>query len=119
MEVTAAIVTIAPRIVISLFTFTAMSSVIDMGRGQFEPVRLLDFAVYLSFFPHLVAGPIVRASEFLPQLDGVTRRRRVDLTRAVFLIGAGLFKKVVISSYLATNIVDPVFAAPGRHSALD
>lgn len=104
---------------VSFFTFQALSYVLDVGRGQLRPVGLLDFAVYLSFFPHLVAGPIVRASEFLPQLGGVTRRRRVDLTRALCLIGGGLFKKVVISSYVSANIVDPVFAAPGRHSALD
>jgi D-alanyl-lipoteichoic acid acyltransferase DltB (MBOAT superfamily) len=104
---------------ISFFTFQALSYVLDVRRGQLRPVHLLDFAVYLSFFPHLVAGPIVRASEFLPQLAGVARRRRVDLTRAACLIGAGLFKKVVISSYLSTNIVDPVFANPGRHSSLD
>ena len=54
---------------ISFFTFQALSYVIDIYRGTFEPVPLLDFAVYLSFFPHLVAGPIVRAREFMPQLD--------------------------------------------------
>ena len=104
---------------VSFFTFQALSYVLDVRRGQLRPVGLLDFAVYLSFFPHLVAGPIVRASEFLPQLGGVARRHRVDLTRAMCLIGAGLFKKVVISSYVSANIVDPVFAAPDRHSALD
>jgi D-alanyl-lipoteichoic acid acyltransferase DltB (MBOAT superfamily) len=104
---------------VSFFTFQALSYVLDVRRGQLRPVALLDFAVYLAFFPHLVAGPIVRASEFLPQLRGLGRRRRVDLTRAVCLIGAGLFKKVVISSYLSSTIVDPVFANPGRHSALD
>ena len=104
---------------VSFFTFQALSYVLDVRRGQLRPVGLLDFAVYLSFFPHLVAGPIVRASEFLPQLGGVVTRRRVDLTGAMCLIGAGLFKKVVISSYVSANIVDPVFAAPGRHSALD
>jgi D-alanyl-lipoteichoic acid acyltransferase DltB (MBOAT superfamily) len=104
---------------VSFFTFQALSYVLDIRRCQLRPVRLIDFAVYLSFFPHLVAGPIVRASEFLPQLRGVVERRRVDLSRAAFLIGAGLFKKVVISSYLSSTIVDPVFANPGRHSSLD
>ena len=55
---------------ISFFTFQAMSYVIDIYRGRIEPTSWLDFAVYQSFFPHLVAGPIVRASEFLPQLGG-------------------------------------------------
>ena len=71
--------------------------------GSCEPVALLDFAVYLSFFPHLVAGPIVRAREFLPQLRErgrpAARRRRARF----WLIVAGLFKKVVISSYLAAH----------------
>ena len=64
---------------ISFFTFQALSYVIDVYRGDFEPATLVDFAVYLSFFPHLVAGPIVRAREFLPQLDDAARptpRRR-------------------------------------------
>ena len=104
---------------VSFFTFQALSYVLDVRRGELHPAPFLDFAVYLSFFPHLVAGPIVRASEFLPQLRDVATRRRVDLSRAAFLIGGGLFKKVVISSYLSTTIVDPVFANPARHSSLD
>ncbi len=104
---------------ISFFTFMAISHVVDVYREQIEPAGWLDFAVYLSFFPHLVAGPIVRAHEPLPP----TRRRRdpptIDYSRAAYLIFAGLFKKVVISSFLASAIVDPVFGAPGQHSALE
>ena len=66
-----------------------------------------------------MAGPIVRASEFLPQLEQKLDPRRIDLTGALALIGAGLFKKVVISSYLAGAIVDPVFDNPGRHTSLE
>ena len=101
---------------ISFFTFQAMSYVLDAYRGTVRPASLLDFAVYLSFFPHLVAGPIVRASEFLPQLRERPDPRRLDTARAFRLIAAGMFKKVVISSYLAANIVDPVFNAPELHS---
>jgi len=79
----------------------------------------MRFAVYLSFFPHLVAGPIVRASEFLPQLTRPRDPRRIDASRAYFLILGGLFKKVVIASYLGSNIVDPVFGAPDQHSSLE
>src|SRR3984893_9562524 len=104
---------------ISFFTFQALSYVIDVYRRNFEPVRLLDFAVYLSFFPHLVAGPIVRAAEFLPQLRERHDPRRVDAGRAFFLIAGGLFKKVVIANFLATSIVDNVFASPGRHSGYE
>ena len=102
---------------ISFFTFQAISYVIDIGRGAWrEPVPLLDFAVYLSFFAHLVAGPIVRASEFIPQLDERPDPRFVQTSEAFMLIFRGLFKKVVISSYMAT-IVDPAFALPNAHSS--
>ena len=79
----------------------------------------MDFAVYQSFFPHLVAGPIVRASEFVPQLATPRDPRKVQATRAFFLIGGGLIKKVVIADLLATRLVDPVFNTPGQHSRLE
>jgi len=104
---------------ISFFTFQALSYVIDTYRGKVEPVPFLDFATYLSFFPHLVAGPIVRASEFLPQLKERPDPRYLDGSYAFRLIVAGMFKKVVISSYLAGAIVDKVFAAPANHSSLE
>src|SRR4051794_5079109 len=104
---------------ISFFTFQAMSYMIDAYRDNLKPVGLLDFAVYLSFFPHLVAGPIVRATEFLPQLRRPADPRRLEAARAFRLIVAGLFKKVVVSSFLASTIVDPVFAAPANHSSLE
>jgi alginate O-acetyltransferase complex protein AlgI len=104
---------------ISFFTFQAMSYVIDLGRGQIRTMPLLDFAVFLSFFPQLVAGPIVRASEFAPQLGRRPDPRHVRMPEAFRLIFRGLFKKVVISSFLATDIVDPVFANPGEFSALE
>jgi alginate O-acetyltransferase complex protein AlgI len=98
---------------ISFFTFQAISYVVDIGRGQWRrPMSLLDFAVYLSFFAHLVAGPIVRASEFAPQLDENPNPRYVRSAEAFMLIFRGMFKKVVISSFLAIQIVDPVFALP-------
>jgi D-alanyl-lipoteichoic acid acyltransferase DltB (MBOAT superfamily) len=101
---------------ISFFTFQAISYVIDIGRGVWRrPVALLDFAVYLSFFAHLIAGPIVRASEFVPQLEETADPRFVETSEAFMLIFRGLFKKVVISSYMAT-IVDPVFALPNGAS---
>ena len=104
---------------ISFFTFMAISYVVDAYRGEFEPTTLEKFAVYLSFFPHLVAGPIVRPSELIPQIEKPRDPRRVDTSRAFYLIATGLFKKVVIANYLASSIVDQVFAAPGQHSSLE
>ena len=103
---------------ISFFTFQALSYVIDVRRRIIVPVPLLDFAVYLSFFPHLVAGPIVRAREFLPQLRRRRDPRNVDAALAFWLIAAGLFKKVVVASYLAEH-ADALFAAPQRHGGLE
>lgn len=103
---------------ISFFTFQAISYIVDVYRGTFEPGRLLDFAVFLSFFPHVVAGPIVRPAEFMPQLKEEHDPRQIDSSRAFFLIFIGLFKKVVIANVLATEIVDSVFASPNRHSGL-
>ncbi|MEX2256102.1 MAG: MBOAT family protein [Acidimicrobiia bacterium] len=104
---------------ISFFTFQALSYVIDVYRGTFKPGRLLDFAVFLSFFPHVVAGPIVRPAEFMPQVRARHDPRHVDASRAFFLIFIGLFKKVVIANVLATEIVDAVFASPNQHSGLE
>ncbi len=104
---------------ISFYTFMAISYVVDIYRRDTEPVRIDLFAAYLSFFPHLVAGPIVRPGELIPQLATARDPRRVDLSRACFLIATGVFKKVVISNFLAANIVDEVFGAPGQHSSLE
>jgi D-alanyl-lipoteichoic acid acyltransferase DltB (MBOAT superfamily) len=102
---------------ISFFTFQALSYVIDVQRGAIEPAKPIDFAVYLAFFPHLVAGPIVRASEFIPQLATPRDRNQVQATRAFFLIAGGLVKKTVIADFLATHLVQSVFDNPGQHSA--
>jgi len=103
---------------ISFFTFQAISYVVDIYRRDLEPASPIEFGMYLSFFPHLVAGPIVRASEFIPQLRVRPDEQRIPATEAFFLIAAGLFKKVVIASYLGTEVVDPVFAVPGNYSSL-
>jgi alginate O-acetyltransferase complex protein AlgI len=104
---------------ISFFTFQSLSYTVDIFRRTLEPVPLLDFAVFVSFFPHLVAGPIVRGSEFLPQLKEHHDPRRVQGAAAFGLIAAGLFKKVVVANTLATNLVDPVFASPQNFSGLE
>src|SRR6185312_12652666 len=78
-----------------------------------------DTTLYLSFFPHLVAGPIVRPGELIPQLDIQRDPRHLDIVGAGWLILGGLFKKVVIANYLAGAIVDPVFGEPTRHASLE
>ncbi|MGH3133165.1 MAG: MBOAT family O-acyltransferase [Gaiellaceae bacterium] len=104
---------------ISFFTFMGISYVVDVYRGDFEPVGLGTFATYLSFFPHLVAGPIVRPGELIPQLGSPRDPRYVDTARAFFLVGTGLFMKVVIANHLASSIVDDVFGAPNQRSSLE
>ena len=91
---------------VSFFTFMSISYVVDVYRRVIEPARPIDVAVYLSFFPHLVAGPIVRGQELLPQIRHLRDPSRIDFGRAAWLIAAGLFKKVVLSSYIASAIVD-------------
>ena len=106
---------------ISFFTFMGLSYVIDIFRQSLEPAKPIDVAVFVCFFPHLASGPIVRGSELIPQIERAHRRnpRHIDLPRAAYLIMAGLFKKVVLSSYVSSAIVDPVFAAPNQHSAIE
>jgi alginate O-acetyltransferase complex protein AlgI len=108
-----------PPIAISFFTFMAMSYVIDVRRGTATPVRFIDFAVYLSFFPHLIAGPIVRVRELVPQFATPRDPRRIEFARAFELITGGILKKVVIADALSTQLVDPVFASPALHSRVD
>ena len=104
---------------ISFFTFHGISYLVDVYRGDVAVCkRLMDIVLYLSFFPQLVAGPIVRASFFLPQLARPPAER-VPVAEPVLLIIGGLFKKVVIATYLATDLVDPVFFDPSRYGTLD
>lgn len=105
---------------ISFFTFQGISYVIDVSRGDVKTVKSpLDLFLYISFFPQLVAGPIVRASHFLPQLDERPKLDRATLVFGFTLILLGLVKKVIVASYLATEIVDDAFAVPGTYSSLD
>jgi len=119
INVSPGLIGVALPVGISFFSFMALSYVIDVYRGDTTPTTLSKFAVYLSFFPHVVAGPIVRARELVPQLRTPRDPRRVDASRAFFLIASGLFLKVVIASYLAGAIVDDVFGTPERYGAVD
>jgi len=104
---------------LSFITFQAISYVVDVKRGVIQPASTLDFGLYLSFFPHVVAGPIVRAREFIPQLATPRDPRNVAVGAGVVLIALGLIKKVAIADYLARNVVDDVFAVPQAFAAPD
>ena len=105
---------------ISFFTFQGISYIVDVYRKEIEPEKsAINLFLYISFFPQLVAGPIVRAAQFMPQLHKIPRLDRALLSLGVVLILSGLFKKMVIANYLATDIVDPVFFDPSAHDAQD
>ena len=104
---------------ISFITFQAISYTVDVYRRVIEPATTFDVGLYLSFFPHLVAGPIVRAKEFIPQLQSPRDPRKVAVGAGISLIVIGLVKKVAIADYLAREIVDPVFGVPQAYSAPD
>ena len=105
---------------ISFFTFQSLSYTIDIYRGRMKPLTsLLDYAFYVSFFPQLVAGPIVRATDFIPQIHRPVRITQQMFGQGVFLIVAGLFKKAVISDYISINLVDRVFDSPLLYSGFE
>lgn len=98
---------------ISFYIFQVISYTADVYYKRIKPVsNLLDFGFYVSFFPQLVAGPIVRASEFIPQLYKPFRLSRKQFGIAVFWVLNGLIKKIVLSDYLAVNFIDRVFDNP-------
>ena len=113
------LLTLALPIGLSFITFQAISYVVDVKRGLLTPASTLDFALYLSFFPHVVAGPIVRAREFIPQLASPRNPRDVAVGAGVVLIAIGLIKKVALADYLAREVVDPVFGVPEAYAAPD
>jgi D-alanyl-lipoteichoic acid acyltransferase DltB (MBOAT superfamily) len=113
-------VEMALPVAISFLTFHALSYVIDVYDRTLKPTTsLVDILLYISFFPHLVAGPIVRAAKFLSQTTHASYLTDVRLAQSVFLIVGGLFKKVIIANYLSTDFVDGVFRAPADFSSLD
>ncbi len=105
---------------ISFFTFQSLSYTFDLYRRKLEPVRnVIDFGFYVSFFPQLVAGPIVRASEFIPQLYNKFQLTQREFSHSLFLISKGLIKKVVISDFIAVNFIDRVFDMPSLYSGFE
>ncbi|GAA4304097.1 MBOAT family O-acyltransferase [Compostibacter hankyongensis] len=105
---------------ISFYTFENLSYTIDVYRRHFKPVdRFMDYLFFLSFFPKLMMGPIVRAADFIPQIDKPYHVTSEDISKGLYLIIAGLFKKVVISDYIYVNFVQYVFDDPSKHVGLE
>ena len=109
-----------PPIGISFFTFQTISYSVDIYRGLLKPVRnILDFGFYVSFFPQLVMGPIVRASHFVPQLYRDFKLKKYEFGLALFWILKGLSKKVILADFLAVYFVDTVFSDPLRATGFE
>lgn len=104
---------------ISFYSFRMISYLFDLKRGKYKAeTSILDFSIYSFFFPYLLAGPITRANEFLPQLKNGGAKTINKLEEAATLFFIGLFKKIVLSSWLSATLVDEVFAVPEQFSAL-
>ncbi len=105
---------------ISFFTFQSLSYTIDVYRREIKPLtNLLDYAFYVSFFPQLVAGPIVRARDFIPQIRRPLFVSDEMFGRGIFLIVSGLFKKAVLSDYISVNFVERIFDNPTLYSGVE
>ena len=105
---------------ISFFTFQSISYVVDVYRGRIQPLqRWIDYLFYVSFFPQLVAGPIVRARDFIPQIRKMPSVSQAEFGEGLFLILCGLLKKCIISDYISLNFVDRIFDAPLLYTGLD
>ena len=105
---------------ISFFTFRSLSYIIDVYRRQMSPVtNLRDYVFYLSFFPPLAAGPVVRAKDFVPQIHRPLEITPMLLGEGLFLVMCGLIKKVVISDYISVNFVDRIFDNPMLYTGFE
>lgn len=105
---------------ISFYTFENLSYTIDVYRGNFKPVKKFsEYLLFLSFFPKLVMGPIVRAHDFIPQINKPYNISDADFSKGFYLIISGLFKKLVISDYITLNFVNYIFDNPSMHTGLE
>ncbi|MBR1626975.1 MAG: MBOAT family protein [Bacteroidales bacterium] len=105
---------------ISFYTFQAVSFLVDRYKNRLHgKISFLSFAFYLTFFPQLVAGPIVRADVFLPQTEEKWKLTEFDFSLAIFLILNGLIKKVFVSDYISINFVDRVFTTPDAFTGIE
>lgn len=111
---------IALPVGISFFTFESLSYIIDIYRGKMKAVRdPIDYALFISYFPHLVAGPIIRPSTFFPSIQKPSDVSMTDFWWGLHRFGLGVFKKVLISDQIASLGVDEVFKNPGLYSSFE
>ncbi len=104
---------------VSFFTFQSLSYTFDLYRGKIEPVKtIFDYGFFVCFFPHLVAGPIVKAHDFIHQIYQPYKLERTEFGMAVFWIINGFCKKIV-ADYIAVNFVDRIFDNPGYYSGVE
>ncbi|MDO5608615.1 MAG: MBOAT family O-acyltransferase [Capnocytophaga sp.] len=102
---------------ISFYTFQTISYTVDVYRRKVAPLKsILDFGFYVSFFPQLVAGPIVRAAEFVPQITRPTSISNDQFNRAIYMILKGLVKKMIFADFIAMHFLDRVFDTPSMYS---
>lgn len=105
---------------ISFFTFRSISYIVDIYRGQIKPCRdFLAYTFYLTFFPPLLAGPVVRAKDMLPQVHANPVASRAMVSEGLFLIMCGLVKKVIVADYISQNFVDRIFDNPSLYSGFE
>lgn len=105
---------------VSFFTFQSLSYTIDVYRKELKSLdSIFDYAFFVTFFPQMVAGPIVRAIDFIPQIHKKPFVSKEEFGRGVYLICAGLFKKVVIADFISVNFVDRIFDSPEKYSGLE
>ncbi len=105
---------------ISFYTFQSLSYTIDVWRGRLTAERsFTKFALFVTFFPQLVAGPIVRADEFLPQLHRPPRLSAARMEEGLFLVFKGVVKKVLLGDWIAAQLTDLIFASPENYTSAE
>jgi D-alanyl-lipoteichoic acid acyltransferase DltB (MBOAT superfamily) len=110
---------VLPAIGVSFFTFQSLSYTIDLYRKKIEPVKsIFDYGFFVCFFPHLVAGPIVKANEFVHQIYQPYKLSKLEFGMALFWIINGFCKKIV-ADYIAVNFIDRIFDSPGYYSGVE
>jgi alginate O-acetyltransferase complex protein AlgI len=105
---------------ISFYTFENLSYAVDVYKGEIKPEKsIVNYVLFLAFFPKLVMGPIVRAKDFIPQLKQEYHVNEIDFSKGFYLIISGLIKKLIISDYITLNLVNYVFDGPNLHNGLE
>ena len=98
---------------VSFFTFQSISYVVDIYRKEISPVKnYFDYAFYVTYFPHVIMGPIVRARDFIPQIYQPFQLSKSDFSVSVILVVKGLIKKIVLADYIAVHFIDKIVDAP-------